>query len=145
MGTGLAGQYYDLVWRAVREGPQVLEEVWGRSATLRSLFERASKHPRDSVALRFYVAALYAASKLLAEVAEAASEAPDSCEWAAGAAREAGRLALELLRDIRQERAVYRAGQGLARLVEGVVKALREASESVVECCEGPDSSRCLD
>ncbi len=141
----LAEQYYNLVWRAVREGLNVFSDIWGEAPrTLRDLYKFASTHESDSVALRFYVSALFTASRLLAEIVDSLSELPEACEWIYGPARETVALAEALLRDTRQEVALYTSGRPYALLLERVLKALRETAQGVVECCERGGVKECL-
>jgi microcystin degradation protein MlrC len=146
LAEGLAAEYYELVWRAVREGPEVLEALWGEAVEpLRELFHAAKNAGRDSVALRFYVTAGFVASRMLADIASSALELPKACTWLAAPAQAAERLASRLLRDLLQERMLYSSGQALSRAVEHILKALTEAARAVVECCGEGGGSTCLD
>lgn len=141
----LAEQYYNLVWRAVREGLDVFSDIWGEAPRmLKELYRLASSNKSDSVALRFYVSALFAASRMLSEIADSLPELPEACEWIHGPAAEAESLAKALLRDTRQEVALYASGRHYALLLERVLKALREVAQGVVECCERGGAQECL-
>ncbi|MEB2836202.1 MAG: hypothetical protein GSR80_000223 [Desulfurococcales archaeon] len=137
MGS-LAEQYYDLVWRSVRNGPREVEEVLGASRAFEAKYERASRG-EASVAKRFFVVACYVARRLLEEMLGSLEDLPGACAWLEPLAREMIELAGALKRDLRDELLEYRVTGGLHPVTLGLIEALAATARGVVAYCGSPE------
>jgi len=132
--AGLAGQYYDLIWRAVREGARVVEDVFGEDHRFERAYERASRST-PSAAHRFFIVSCYVARRILAEMLEALPDLPAACDVIASYSEEALRLAAMLRRDVKGEIAEYNIKEGMYMLTLSALRALEALARGVIGYC----------
>ncbi|MEB3816462.1 MAG: hypothetical protein LRS46_00765 [Desulfurococcales archaeon] len=135
MGS-LAEQYYEAAWRAVREGPKVVEELYGPSIVFEQCYRKA-RNSSFSVAERFFTVACYMAVKLAREIIDAMLEDEEFCGYAGSYLEEVRILYLKLKRDTLDEAAEYgiHPGEAEVNLALNGLEALKNIVETARSYC----------
>jgi hypothetical protein len=132
--AGLAEQYYNLIWKAVREGARVVEDVFGSDRGFEAAYARALES-RPSIAHRFFVVSCYVARRILTEMLESLPDLPEACDVVSAYSEDIIKLASMLERDLKNEIIEYNIKDGIYRLAISVLKSLETLARGVVGYC----------